>query len=121
MENRLLNMIKEIGNTPKGLLKIRNTEFTEEEQLEVVKKDGWMIKYINNPSESVQLESVKNAADAIKYINNPSEKIQLESVKNDGSVIRYIHNPSELVQLKAVKSYGAIKYRSEERRVGKEC
>ena len=97
MENRLLNMIKEIGNTPKGLLKIRNTEFTEEEQLEVVKKDGWMIKYINNPSEQVQLEAVRGWGYTIKYINSPSEQVQLEAVKKSPFAIQYINNPCQEV------------------------
>lgn len=48
----------------------------EEQQylLEAVKQNGYVIEYINNPSESVQLEAVKQNGCAIECINNPSEE-----------------------------------------------
>ena len=67
----------------------------EEEQLKVVQRDGYCIKFITNPSEKVQLEAIRENADAIQYIKNPSEKVQLEAVKKYGYVIQYIKEPSE--------------------------
>ena len=46
-----------------------------EEQIKIVKKDGYSIRYIKNPIEKVQLESVKESKDSIKYIKNPTDKI----------------------------------------------
>ena len=43
--------------------------------LEVVKRDGFVIAYINNPSVEFQLEAVKHNDWAIEYINNPSEEV----------------------------------------------
>lgn len=79
---------------------------SEEEQLEAVKRNGFSIKYIKNPSEEVQLEAVKYGTYTIKYIKNPSERVQIESVKRNGCSIQYINNRSEEVQLEAVKQDG---------------
>ncbi|CAI3959092.1 unnamed protein product, partial [Commensalibacter papalotli (ex Botero et al. 2024)] len=43
--------------------------------LEAVKKNGYSIQYIHNPSEAVQLEAVKNDGYSIQYIPNPSEAV----------------------------------------------
>ncbi len=81
---------------------------SEEVQLEIVKQNGYCIRFIHNPSEAVQLAAVKRNCSAIGYIKNPSEEAQLEAVKQNGTAIEYIHNPSEVVQLEAVKEAGVL-------------
>ena len=76
----------------------------EELQLKAVKKYGWSIRFIKNPSEKVQLAAVKQSGWAIEYIENPSEKVQLAAVKQDSDAIRYIENPSEKVKKLAKKN-----------------
>jgi len=49
---------------------------TEEEQLLLVKHNGWAIQYIDGPSEAVQLAAVKEHSTALKYIENPTEKVR---------------------------------------------
>ena len=90
-----------------GRLIFNEENLTEEEKLEVVKQNGYSIRYIKNPSEKVQFEAIKEDDYSIKYIENPSEKVQLEAVKKNGSSIEYIKNPSEKVQLEAVKKNGS--------------
>lgn len=46
---------------------------TEEEQLAAVKENGFVIQYIDNPSEKIKLAAVTENGNAICYINNPSE------------------------------------------------
>jgi len=75
-------------------------------QLEAVRKNGYAIEYIKNPSEEMQLEAVRKNGYAIDYIKNPSEKVQLEAVRENGCAIKYIKNPSEKVQLEAVRKNG---------------
>ena len=70
---------------------------TEEEQLAAVKENGFVIRYIVNPSEEVQLAAVKQNVYAIQYIKNQSKVVQLEAVKQDGHAIKFIKNPSEEV------------------------
>ena len=83
----------------------------EHAQLEAVKRNGYAIQYIHNPSEEIQLEAVKSRGGAIQYIHNPSEAVQREAVKQDGYAIRYIHNPSTKVKIEAVKQNGhSMKY-----------
>ena len=104
-------------------------ELSEQEQIELIKKDPWVIEDISNPSEVVQLatierepyciisifdppEKVQLAAieknpsliDSIVY---PTEKVQLTVVEKDPSLIEYIKNPSEQVQLAAVMGCGS--------------
>lgn len=78
----------------------------EEEQLQVVKEDGYDIEYINNPSEKIKLEAVKENGLAIECINNPSEEVQLEAIKEDVRAIRYIKNPTEKVLQESIKGFG---------------
>ena len=76
---------------------------TEQEQLKAVRKNGFAIQLIKNPSETVQLEAVKQKGSAIKYIKNPSENVQLEAVKQDGYAIQYIKTPSKEVIYESCK------------------
>jgi hypothetical protein len=73
-------------------------------QLEQIKQDGTLIKYIKNPSKELQLEAMKEFLSAFQYIENPSEEIQLIAVKRNGYMIRDIKNPSEELQLAAIKN-----------------
>jgi NRPS condensation-like uncharacterized protein len=66
----------------------------EEDCLNAVKKNGYYIKWIKNPSEEMQLAAVKQWPYFVEYINNPSEKVQLEAVKQNPSSIKYIKIPS---------------------------
>ena len=45
--------------------------------LEKVRRDGFAIRYIVNPSDEVQLAAIRQNGDAIRYIKNPSEEVQL--------------------------------------------
>ena len=92
----------------KGLISLNNIE--EKIQLEAVKENRLVIKYIDNPSEEIQLEAVRQNGNAIAYIDNPSEQVQLEAVKQNGFAIKYIKNPSEKVQLEAVREDGSAIY-----------
>ena len=56
-------------------------------ELEEVKKDGYAINNITNPSEAVQLAAVDQNGYVIGYISNPSEKVQLAVVKQHGYAI----------------------------------
>ena len=86
-------------------------KLTEDQQLKMVKKNGDVIRHIDNPSTDVQLAAVKQRGYAIDYIKNPSTEVQLEAVKGNGDAIVHIKNPSPEVQLAAVKQNGyAIKW-----------
>lgn len=76
---------------------------SEEEQMVAIKRNGYFIKYITNPSEEVKLEAVKEYGYFIKYITNPSKQVQLMAVKQNGFSIKYINDPSKQVQLESIK------------------
>ena len=105
-EDLQLKLVKENGFVIKF---IENP--SEKIKLEVIKQNGWAIEYIKNPSEELQLAAVKRNSWVIRHIENPSEKVQIAAVKENCWAIRYIKNPSEEVQLVAVKQNSfAIEY-----------
>jgi hypothetical protein len=89
----------------------------EERCMLAVSRNGWVIRFIKDPSEEMKLEAVRQDGSAIRIIKNPSERVQLEAVKRNGLAIQYIENPSEAVQLAAVRQDGyairCIEYPSE--------
>lgn len=99
-----INTVYDREGAEKWVRKFILTPKWERVQLEAVKRDGWVIKYIESPSEAVKLEAVKQDGWAIQYIVNPSEEVKLMAVKQDGEAIKYIVNPSEEVQLMAKRN-----------------
>jgi hypothetical protein len=104
-------------------LKYYYGELTEEVQLSMVNKDGYIIYNIIEagiiPSEQVQLIAVTKNGPLINYILKagiiPSEEVQLAAVSNSFMTLNYIIEagitPSERVQLVAVtKNSIAIKH-----------
>lgn len=81
---------------------------SEAEQLEAVKKNGYAIWNIPNPSKAVQLAAVENKPTALSAIKNgvhfDEEAIKLAISKN-GFVISDLENPSEELQLIAVNDH----------------
>ena len=55
--------------------------FPEELKLAAVKKYGYAIEFIKNPSEELQLAAVQQDGYAIEFIKNPSEEVQLAAVQ----------------------------------------
>jgi hypothetical protein len=75
-------------------------ELSEEEQIELVKKQYWYIDYIDNPSEKVCLAAIKQNAWAIKYITNPNIEVCLEAIKQNGWSIQFVKKPTlEMVKI----------------------
>jgi len=77
-------------------------DMTEEEQINDVSVDPYVIRYIQNPSEAVQLIAVKQNGSLIYFINDPSEEVQLAAVGQHGYVIHLIKNPSKDVLITAL-------------------
>ncbi len=75
----------------------------EKQQITMVKRNGFNIKKITNPSEAVQIAAVTNNGNAIHTIINmgiiPKEAVQLAAVKQNPHMIRSLENPSEAVQM----------------------
>lgn len=69
-----------------------------EDIINILKNDGYDIKYIKNPTEEMKLTAVKEDPYAIKYIDNPSEEVQILAVMEEESVIRYIKKPTDKVK-----------------------
>jgi len=60
--------------------------------LEAVRKDGYAIQYILNPSEQLQLEAVRENGYAIQYILNPSEQVLKLSKMSFSEKFHYLTN-----------------------------
>jgi hypothetical protein len=68
---------------------------SEKEYLNIVNKNGNLIKYIKNPTENIQLAAVINKVLAIQYIDNPTEATQLYSINQSAFASRFINKPTE--------------------------
>ena len=78
-------------------------DVTEQEQIKQIERDGgYMIQFIENPSENVQLAAVYKSPQSIEHIKNPTERVQLDAVHRSPHSIGYIKNPTEKVQIAAV-------------------
>ena len=68
----------------------KNTYFDNldiQNQLKLIKKDGYLIKYITNPDKSVQVEAVKQNGYSIYHNVNPDQSFQLEAFKQNSILI----------------------------------
>ena len=74
-----------------------NKSETEDQKLAAVKRNGWLIDYIDNPSLEVQLAAVQKSPRSIKYIKNPNESVQFVAVCTSASAIMEIENPTQQV------------------------
>jgi hypothetical protein len=80
-------------------------------QINAVRKNSNVIKYIKNPSEQVCLEAVKQNGLVIQFIDDPSNEVCLEAVKQNYTAIQYIWEPSDNVLLEALRTnHDAFKY-----------
>lgn len=78
---------------------------SEEKQIEAVRQNGLLIKYIFTPtlSDEVKLVAVKQNGWVIQFIPNPTEEMYLEAIKQNSYSIQYIDNPTYEMQLEALK------------------
>lgn len=70
---------------------------------DILKRYGWLIKFIKDPSEELQIESVTRGSYSIKFIKNPCDKAVMLAIKGDPGLIKHIKSPSEEAQLAVVK------------------
>lgn len=56
----------------------------------VVKQNGYLIRFIENPSIEVQKLAVKSDEYNIKYIKNPSMELQILAVTKNYNVLKII-------------------------------
>lgn len=70
----------------------KNDDFklVENDQIEMVKKDGLSIKDIKNPSLNTRLEAVKQNGLALKYIDDQTEEICEAAVEQNKDAAVYI-------------------------------
>jgi len=66
-------------------------------------KNVELIRFINEPSESLQLAVVSQRADLVRYIKNPTQKVKMLAVNTNPQLIKYFKNPERDVQMAAVK------------------
>ena len=83
---------------------IKNLDhLSENEKLEAIKKNGFAIALMTDPSEELQLAAVEKDYETLRLIENPTEKVKLTAVKKDGFAIQFIKTgKSEEVKLAAV-------------------
>ena len=83
-------IIKEFGekgwNNLKRTIEYKTYTSTEEEQLEAIKEDCYIIEDINNPTEEMQLEAIKTHLYMVDRMCNPSEKVLIKIIKKSEDI-----------------------------------
>ena len=62
----------------------------EKEQIELIMAKPWLIKDIENPSETLQKIAVAKDGKLIQYFDNPSFEVQMTAVRENGNALRLI-------------------------------
>lgn len=76
--------------------------YTEEEALDMVRKDGYALRYIKYQTEEICLAAVKQNGNSLQYVKEQTPKICYEAVKQNGSVLQYVEEfYLELLELKS--------------------
>jgi len=77
----------------------------------LVRKDGLIIKFIENQTEYLCLLALKSNKKSFKFMKNPTYEVCLEAVKLCGWNLKYIKNQTtELCILALLNKYEAIRY-----------
>ena len=83
---------------------INLNNLTEQEQLEVIRKNAYLFRKINNPSDAVKLLAVKKYGGNIEYIKNPPYDLICEAIKHyeypfdNTPILKILNKPSEDVE-----------------------
>lgn len=70
---------------------------------------GYLIRHIDNPSETVKFMSVKANPDSIMHIKDPSVELQMLAVTLDYRTLMYIEKPDPSVVAKAMEIDTGVK------------
>lgn len=102
-------------NTEIAMIYIRN--YSDKVKLALVKKNPFILNDLINRkhlkiSEEIQLEAVKRNGFVIGYIKNPSEEVQLEALKQNPTSIKYIKSPCKAAQLVAFNHKDCIRHQN---------
>lgn len=63
---------------------------TLENLYKAVRKNGYNIKFVRNPSEDLQLIAVSMFANALQYIIRPTEKVQIAAINKSPFVLYHM-------------------------------
>lgn len=73
--------------------------------LEDIKKDGSLLKNVENQTEELCLAAVTSKGGALKYVKNHTPEIVIAAINQNGGAIHFVTNPShELIELAVMKN-----------------
>src|SRR5205085_11840995 len=70
----------------------------EEIYYDAIKKNGTLIKLINNPSEEICFDAIKNDPNSINFIKNPTDEMYLIASKEKPYLLTKIKDKSKIVE-----------------------
>jgi hypothetical protein len=60
--------------------------------LAAVRKDGYALRYVREPTEAVCLAAVRKDGYALRYVREPTEAVCLAAVRKDGDALQYVRD-----------------------------
>ena len=71
-----------------------------EEDLQMVKQNGWLLEIVKEQTPEICLAAVKETGLVLKFVREQTYEICLEAVKQYESVLEYINDPLLKAQIK---------------------
>jgi hypothetical protein len=95
-----------VKDIPRYIKDVPNNIKTEDFILRMIDKRGFVIDYIDNPTEEMCMHAVISTPYAIYDIKNPTEEMLLIAIKNGNGTIFSVDNPTEKMMSLALKTQG---------------
>ena len=90
---------------------LRQIEFSEYVQEEIIRHNPLMLQYLTGVYERIKELAIRLDPSSIQFIRYPSYKMQLLAISNFGYNFKYIHSPHEEIKRLALGRYGeALEY-----------
>ena len=81
--------------------KLLKNQFNEDEQLDIVSKDPYLIMHMFDASIKVQEQAIIKEPNTIRHISDQSEYIKMFAIKQ-GCLLKYIKEPDFNMEIEAI-------------------
>lgn len=75
--------------------------FNDDVKLKLIRKNGFLLRYIDKPSDYIKLEAIRQNGNCIQYVEYPNDYMKTEAVRQTSSALNFISNPSDLMKMVA--------------------
>ena len=78
-------------------------EFSLKEQLEIIRKNGLNIQYIENPTDKEKWETINGEPYTIEIIKNSTEEMKISAIKYEYRIFEKFNSPTNAMKVEVIK------------------